>query len=82
MPCRIILTLRDGRVVVKEKRDYEGFRTRPLSWENAVKKFERLSAPYADRELRREVEEAVASLEAIKAAELTRLLARVQVRAI
>jgi 2-methylcitrate dehydratase len=82
MPCRITLTLSDGRVAVKEKRDYEGFRTRPLSWEGAVKKFERLSAPYADRELRREVEEAVAGLEAIKVAELTRLLARVQVRAI
>jgi 2-methylcitrate dehydratase len=82
MPCRIILTLSDGRVVVKEKRDYEGFRTRSMSWENAVKKFDRLSAPYADGALRREVEEAVASLEAIRVAELTRLLARVQVRAI
>ena len=82
MPCRITLTLSDGRVMLKEKRDYVGFRTRPMSWENVVKKFECLSAPYADRELRREVEEAVASLEAIQVAELTRLLARVQVRAI
>ena len=82
MPCRITLTLSDGRVVVKEKRDYVGFRTRPMSWENVVKKFECLSAPYTDRALRREVEEAVASLEAIQVAELTRLLARVQVQAI
>lgn len=82
IPCRIILTLRGGRVAVREKRDYEGFRTRPLSWENAVKKFERLSGPYADRELRREIEEAAANLEAIQVADLTRLLAKVQVRAI
>ena len=82
MPCRIILTLRDGRVVVKEKRDYEGFRTRPLSWENAVKKFERLSAPYADRELRREIEGAAANLEAIQVADLMRLLARIQLGAV
>lgn len=82
MPCRIILTLSSGRVLVKEKRDYVGFRTRPMSWEDVVNKFERLSAPYADPGLRREVEEAVANLETIQVAELTRLLARAQVRAV
>jgi 2-methylcitrate dehydratase len=82
MPCRIVLTLRDGRRVAKEKRDYEGFQTRPMSWENAVKKFERLSAPYTDRALRREIEEAVANLETIQVAELTRLFTKVQARAI
>jgi 2-methylcitrate dehydratase len=82
MPCRIILTLSDGRVVVKEKRDYMGFRTRPTSWENIVQKFERLSAPFMDRALCREVEEAVANLEAIQVADLTRLLTRAQVWAI
>lgn len=82
MPCRITLTLRGGRVAVREKRDYEGFRSRPMSWENAVEKFERLSEPYADRELRREIAEATANLEAIQVADLTRLLARVQVRTV
>ena len=82
MPCRVILTLGNGRVVVKEKRDYAGFRTRPMSWEDAVGKFERLSAPFADRALRQEVEEAVAGLEAIQVVDLTRLLARAQMRAI
>ena len=33
----------DGRVLVKEKRDYEGFHTRPMRWETVVQKFERLS---------------------------------------
>jgi 2-methylcitrate dehydratase len=82
VPCRIVLTLRDGRRFAKEKRDYEGFRTRPMSWENAVKKFERLSTPYTDRTLRREIAEAVANLETIQVADLTRFLAKVQVRAI
>jgi 2-methylcitrate dehydratase len=81
MPCRIILTLSNGRVIVKEKRDYVGFRTRPMSWEDVVNKFERLSAPFTDQGLRREVEEAVANLEAIQVADLTRLLAKAQVRA-
>lgn len=82
MPCRIILTLRDGRRVVKEKQDYEGFHTRPMSWETAVKKFEGLSTPYTGRALPREIVEAVASLETIQVADLTRLLAKVQVRPI
>jgi 2-methylcitrate dehydratase len=82
MPCRIILTLRDGRSVVKEKQDYEGFHTRPMSWETAVQKFERLSTPYTGRALRREIVEGVANLEAIKVADLTKLLAKVQVPAI
>jgi 2-methylcitrate dehydratase len=82
MPCRILLTLRGGRTVVREKRDYEGFRSRPMSWETAVEKFERLSEPYADRELRREIAEATANLEAIRVADLTRLLTRVRVRTV
>jgi 2-methylcitrate dehydratase len=82
MPCRILLTLRGGRKVVREKRDYEGFRSHPMSWENAVEKFERLSEPYADRELRREIAEATANLEAIQVADLTRLLTQIRVRTV
>ncbi len=40
MPCRISVSLRDGRVLTIEKRDYEGFVTRPMSWETVVEKFE------------------------------------------
>jgi 2-methylcitrate dehydratase len=31
MPCRITVILNDGRVLTKEKRDYEGFFSRPMS---------------------------------------------------
>jgi len=77
MPCRIRISLRDGRALVKEKRDYEGFHSRPMRWETVVHKFERLSEPYTQASLRREIVEAVANLETIKVIELTRLLARV-----
>jgi hypothetical protein len=53
-----------------------------MSWETAVQKFERLSTPYTGRALRREIVEGVANLEAIKVADLTKLLAKVQVPAI
>ena len=82
MPCRIILTLRDGRRLVNEKRDYEGFRTRPMRWETVVEKFERLSTPYTSPSLWREIVDAVANLEKIQVRDLTRLLADVGVPAI
>src|SRR5262249_41411119 len=76
MPCRVTVTLNDGRILTKEKRDYEGFRNRPMSWETVTRKFERLSAPYIDHKLRREIIDAVANLEGIQAPDLTRLLGR------
>jgi 2-methylcitrate dehydratase len=79
MPCRITVRLRDGRVLTTEKRDYEGFLTHPMGWETVVQKFERLSSPYADAALRREIIDAVAHLESIEVSDLTRLLAQVQV---
>jgi 2-methylcitrate dehydratase len=77
MPSRVSIALHDGRVLVKEKRDYEGFYTRPMRWDTVVTKFERLSAPFADATLRSEIVAAVANLETIKVADLTRLLSRV-----
>jgi 2-methylcitrate dehydratase len=77
MPCRITILLRDGRRLVREKQDYEGFHSRPMGWDTIVHKFERLCEPYTHAALRREIVEAVANLETIQVMELTRLLARV-----
>jgi len=78
MPCLVQIYLQDGRVLVKEKRDYEGFPTHPMSWEAVVEKFERLSAPYSDAPLRRDIIAAVEQMETIQVEELTRLLAQVR----
>jgi 2-methylcitrate dehydratase len=78
MRCRVIVDLDDGRRLVREKQDYEGFFTRPMSWEMVVAKFERLSAAFADASLRREIVEAVANLELISVRDLMQRLARVQ----
>jgi 2-methylcitrate dehydratase len=74
MCCRVTVELRGGRTLVREKRDYEGFHTRPMRWETVVEKFERLSAPHAAANLRNEIVNAVANLESIEAADLARLL--------
>ena len=74
MPCRIRVLLGDGRTLEVEKRDYEGFFTRPISWERAKEKFERLASPYTDGRLRGSIVRAVQHLEEIEVRELTGVL--------
>ncbi len=77
MPCRITVHLKDGRTVTKEKRDYEGFVTRPMTWATAEAKFHALASAHAPERLRRQVVAAVDGLENVQAAVLLKLLARV-----
>lgn len=76
MPCRIRVSLKDGRTLSKEKRDYEGFLTRPMSWEGALRKFEALSRDRIPAALQHQIEAAVEHLDRIQVSELTGLLAR------
>jgi 2-methylcitrate dehydratase len=80
MPCRITVVLSNGRRLVCEKRDYEGFHTRPLRWEAVVEKFESLSEPYGDVSLRRAIADAVAGVESLPVRALSQLLARLRQR--
>ncbi|MGH7369033.1 MAG: MmgE/PrpD family protein [Candidatus Rokuibacteriota bacterium] len=79
MPCRVAVTLRDGRVLVAEKRDFEGFPTRPARWATVVAKFERLAERYTTRGLRARIVDTVERLGTGPVAELTGLLARVRI---
>ena len=79
MPCRLTVTLRDGRTFQKEKRDYEGFLTRPMRWATVLQKFDRLAARFADESLRREIADAVRRLEEIRVSDLMKLLAEVRI---
>jgi 2-methylcitrate dehydratase len=74
MPCHIQITLKDGQKLTIEKQDYEGFYTRPMSWEKAIAKFERLAAPYTDAAQRASIVETVAQIETKEAVQLTQLL--------
>jgi 2-methylcitrate dehydratase len=79
MPCRITVLLTNGRVLIREKGDYEGFDSRPMLWNDAVQKFEWLSAPYTDAPVRHDIVAAVADLDSLSVTDLTHLLARVQI---
>jgi 2-methylcitrate dehydratase len=74
MPCRIALTLSDGRTLTRDKQNYEGFHTRPMKWDTVVKKFENLTSSRVPADLRRQLIEAVGRLESIQVSDLTALL--------
>jgi 2-methylcitrate dehydratase len=80
MRCRITVHLRNGERLTAEKQDYEGFFTRPMPWEVAVQKFDRLTRPFASPSLQSEIVDAVAHLESIHVSELMKLLARTRPR--
>jgi 2-methylcitrate dehydratase len=79
--CRLRLRLANGSKVVAEKRDYEGFLTRPMSWDRAREKFERLAAGRVEPELAGELAETVRTLDELDARDLTAVLARAGARA-
>lgn len=81
MPCRLLVRLHDGTVFTKEKRDYEGFHTRPMSWDSVAQKFDRLSEPHATPTLRAKIVETVARLDATPITDLLGLMAKARVRA-
>ena len=76
MPCRITVRLKDGRLLETEKRDYEGFFTRPVSWEGIQGKFLRLIPEAASAELSQAIVAAVERLEKIPVRHLTALLGK------
>lgn len=80
MHSRVTIRLQDGTQLIIEKTDYEGFHSRPMSWETVAKKFEALSEPFTDAALRKEIMQAVAGLESIRVREVMALLARVKKR--
>jgi 2-methylcitrate dehydratase len=77
MPCHITLKLANGQSYELDKQDYDGFYTRPLAWEDAAGKFERLARPFTGKELWGKLAEAVLHLESIEVRQLTELLANV-----
>lgn len=80
MPAHLFVHLKSGRIVEKEKHDYEGFFTRPMSWERAVEKFNRLSARYVDETLRKQIINSVAQIENVYVTDLTKLLSEIPTR--
>jgi len=74
--CRLTVTLTDGRILTREKSEYEGFHTRPMSWEGAVRKFYAVAGGCRPREYLDSVVKAVRHLEEISVRNLVTHLAQ------
>jgi len=78
MPVKLTIYMKNGEMCQIEKCDYEGFHTRPISWETVSKKFEGLAEPYATASVREQIEETVKNFEKYKVGGLMRLLKSVK----
>ncbi len=72
--CRVTVVTRDGRTHVKEKRDYEGFHTRPMAWERVEEKFHALAGQALPSGRREIIVRAVKRLDEIPVRDLVSLL--------
>jgi 2-methylcitrate dehydratase len=73
-PCRVRIRLYDGAVLTREKADYLGYPTRPMSWGDVTMKFRTLVEPVAGAELASKIEDAVRSLDQLPVSDLCWLL--------
>jgi len=78
MPCRLTMTLRNGRVVSKEMHDYPGFISQPMSWDMVLKKFEQISAPFTTPSLRNSIADALKNLDSVQIRDLTQLFHNIE----
>jgi 2-methylcitrate dehydratase len=78
--CRLRVQLFGGATLATEKSDYEGFLTRPISWDRARQKFERLAAARVEPALAAELAEMVSALDEVETRELATLLERADAR--
>jgi 2-methylcitrate dehydratase len=64
-PVRLRVELADGRVLSREKSDYLGFFTRPMSWDDVRGKIETIPSPRLSAARRSAIADAVAQLESV-----------------
>jgi len=79
MPCTVRIELKNGNVHTIDKHDYEGFTSRPMTWQGAVDKFNRLAGPFLSDDLGSEIPDMVHTLQDHTASDLINVLAQVPV---
>ncbi|QKY70024.1 MmgE/PrpD family protein [Lentibacillus sp. CBA3610] len=77
MACRIELETNDGQIFEVEKRDYQGFKTQPASWDVLMEKYNGLTQGI-DSALAGKIADTIKNLENVKVSELTELLGQIK----
>jgi len=78
MPVKLTVHLKNGNSHSIEKKDYEGFHTRPMSWETVIQKFDGLAAAYTSKELQTQIINTVQNFEQSSVSDLMNLLTEVE----
>lgn len=78
MPVKLTVHLRSGESHTVVKRDYEGFHTRPMSWQTIIEKFTGLAEPYTTKQLRDQIVETVQDFEQYTVNDLMESLTEVE----
>lgn len=77
MPARVVIYMRNGETLIREKKDYEGFHTRPMTEAAVRMKFRSLTAPYTSHDLCDEIIDDVTHLEDIRVTDLMQSLSKI-----
>ncbi|GGJ87408.1 2-methylcitrate dehydratase [Lentibacillus kapialis] len=77
MACRIELETNGGQIFDVEKRDYQGFKTQPASWDVLMEKYNGLT-PGIDSSLASKIADTVKNLENVNISALTELLGQIK----
>lgn len=75
----LTITLKDGTVYRVTKTDYEGFNTRPMSWETVQAKFTNLVTPFTTVASQKAIIAAVKNIEDISAREFAAILGNLNI---
>ncbi|MCF6407884.1 MmgE/PrpD family protein [Chitinophaga filiformis] len=75
MPAKVTITLNSGEEVEQKCEDFKGFFTRPLSWDDVIKKFSHLSEGIVDQHQQSRIIRLVHNLENESGEALTTMLA-------
>jgi 2-methylcitrate dehydratase len=74
MPCEITVHTKSGKTLVESSVDYDGFYTRPFTWEETRRKFEALSARYLEEDASSQIENIVFELDKLDVSDLAIVL--------
>lgn len=77
MPAKITIKMKNGQTYTIQKNDYEGFISKPMSWEHAREKFDHLTEPFTNTKQRNEIADAILHLDKGNVSTLTNLLGKV-----
>lgn len=77
MRVKIVVTMKNGTTYQIEKQDYEGFTSKPMTWDQALIKFNLLTCNNLSAKLGKEIANAIFHLETIKINTLMNLLEKI-----